>query len=359
MNRLLLFSLQILFYTVSAFAGEATFGPEFNFTNERLIKAGRAAGQGVVDTKANIAAQKQFVDEVERRCSGCVIKKQKDKFGLEAFKVRTPEGWSFAITLDPWVVEVIADGMTSKEIAVRAPRIQYLIFDAARAINLAPQEHGGHIHIGISSGFSRDPLQIRNFVVDWANYSKVMAEAFYFSIHNAAPMEMIQISENETVKDRFIQFIESWDKEFREQSSFLWFSRTEDLIKKFSQGMIDQVYVKSYADWDPPHKYQNINLSHIKGFPREEQTIELRAVREFQSAEHYAEFTRVLQGRIDYLSRIKSLLPVVRSNRRVRPAHKIFDDYIYKSNGSLDYNRDMSSFDKFQFPIEISCESVF
>ncbi|MFS4460189.1 hypothetical protein [Bdellovibrio sp. HCB2-146] len=355
MNRWFLGAFSILFQVCAAYAQEATFGPEFNFTNENLIQAGRALGPSVVNSDANTAAQKAFLAEVRKKCPDCQAKRIQDKYRIDAFKVQTPEGWSFTIMLDPWVVEVTTSPMTAKEVARNAPRIQELIFNSATAVGLYPsQKTSGHLHIGISSAFQRDPHAVRNFIVDWVNHSLATAHAFHWSPANAAPMAAIYTTDSESLLHRFHKFLGEWDKEYREYLKFLG---PETLLSNLFEGMRSEVYVKSYSGFVPFTKYQNLNVDHFEGFPKEEQTLELRGMREFQDAEEFARYTEIMQGRIDYLKNVEILIPVeLETNQKNR--YQIFDEYIYQAKGDVEYARRKSTIGT-NIPIRISCEGLF
>ena len=85
-----------------------TFGPEFNFTNEALLEnyAGRE-GLGFA-TDMLSAYQERFLDEVLKACADC------SRTG--EFTIASPRGWSMSVTIDPGVVEIKTNPMTTAQI---------------------------------------------------------------------------------------------------------------------------------------------------------------------------------------------------------------------------------------------------
>lgn len=332
MKQLLLFLVSIFTFSLSAFAGEALFGPEFNFTNQEIIAAGMKASPVTILLPENRKAQVEFADIVKTKCAACKIDVSTDKLGYENFIVHHPDGWRFFISLDPWVVEVQVDPMTAQQIAKSESEIQRLIFDTAHELSLSSQDEAGHIHIGVETAFAKNPLLFRNFLADWFVHSKMAFNLFGANMSNAPTVDAIGAGSLQNLTDLFKLFDESglwkrapgrfkttsWIKDqIRRLQKKLTSETMDDVFLKTPRGyeiadlsnaILDYVYFQTASKYGPSEKYQGLNLTRMRKAEKD-QTIELRSVHEMSSAAEYLTWARLLQGRINFLEKTHKPLP--------------------------------------------------
>lgn len=354
----LIFTLAAL---APALAGEALFGPEFNFTNNKLIQAGIKKGPTFIELPESLKAQSDFKDLVAKKCPDCQINAKTDKLGYTSFAVKHPDGWVFYISIDPWVVEVQVDPMTEKQIAHAVPEMQRLIFDSAHEIELESQDQAGHIHIGVATGFAESPLLFRNFIVDWISHSRMAFLLFGANKMNAPTIDMLGESSLENFTKLIQLYDESgiWKRKGAPSKTAAWIQKRlrdirlrsvgisfEDTFAMTPRGLEmsdlslainDYVYFKTVAHVAPADKYQNLNLTRMRNSP-ENQTIELRSVHEMASAHEYLEWARLLQGRINYLEKIRKPIPFI-GVKSVSTREAIDDFYEYASKSGMKWKR--------------------
>ncbi|MCB0361947.1 MAG: hypothetical protein KDD35_04475, partial [Bdellovibrionales bacterium] len=223
-------SLLLLGRTIGA--ASPTFGPEFNFTNDELIGAGRAAGAGVIRVSANEKMAQRFYEKVIEKCPECTYSQRREPRTF--FSIRHPDDWSFEIALDPWVVEVHTDPMTTDQLRARQLEIQRLIFDTALELDLFSQDTSGHIHVGLLSAFDDDPKLFRNFIVDWTTYSRMASVLFGADSQGAPTMDM----RGRHRLNNFRKIIAFFDQKLLnpEDERAFWVKVTKDIfLKKLSR----------------------------------------------------------------------------------------------------------------------------
>lgn len=353
--------LSLLLATVastSAFAGEALFGPEFNFTSQAIREASRAAGGVTIKLPQSLAAQAKFADLAMKKCPDCKRVEQADKLGYSQFKIQHPDGWSFFVSIDPGVVEVQTDPMTAAQIASREGEIQRLIFDVAKETGLYSHDGAGHIHIGVDSAFGANVLLFRNFLADWLTHSKMAYDIFDADKNNAPTVDMIGEGALGLLKEIFAKFDASqiWSRaaarsgaagfiqmkwlEIRDrmnqpslETAFKTTPRGREMLD-LSKAILGFVYCKTCSKYGPPEKYQNTNLLRMtEQQTTEQRTVELRSAPEVRTASQYTSLTRLLQGRINYLSRMKTPLKFEMIKQAAHPNESVdlFFEYASRS----------------------------
>jgi hypothetical protein len=316
-NFMLLFILTLIGPVQASFAGEPTFGPEFNFKNPTITAAMRKAGPTIIETNENAAARDKFLNAAIKKCPECSYEAEQNEMGVTVYKVLHPDGWYFVIAVDPGVVEVQAKPMTLAEIEAAQPEMQRLIFNTAREIGLYSDDKSGHIHMGLKSAVDNDPLLFRNFIVDWVANSRMTYEVFGAGPTNAPTIDQL----DSHAYENFLSLIAAFDEQFlqqRESGIFKNLIRTMQIahsseiakrifmftpksraIHDLIAAIIKNVYFTTTSQFRPTDKFQNLNLSHPE-------TVEARGVHEVASAHEYFLLAKMLHGRLDYLKHFKT-----------------------------------------------------
>lgn len=339
MNHRWIVFISLSLVCTPSWARRPTFGAEFNFTNDELLKTGRAAGPRARVLDANSRMKDRFLERILEKCPDCGVFRSQvssPKLSFPAytrFYINHPGAWSVEIDLDPWVVEIKMSPMTTVQIREHLPEIQELIFESAHEIGLYSQDTAGHIHVGLESAFNNDPLLFRNFIVDWTIYSRMAFVLFGADALSGPTIDML----GRRRYNNFRKIIDLFDRELLNPSSVAstWRSMSRDLflgaissfvhhphMTKFNFGdqsgrdkisllagkIIEFVYMES-AWANIRDKYQSLNLLRISQMPQEEKTIEFRSVHEVGSAEEFLSLAEMIEGRLEYLKTREELIP--------------------------------------------------
>lgn len=269
-----------------ASSGAPFFGPEWTFTSEELKEAGRKAGSNIVNTPENEAARDELARRIMASCDKCTMESFADKYGADMHRIHVGRKYFIDVTVDPWVVEVKTSPLTSAQFKSESEFIQRVVFQSAKEMGIEPSEQagGGHIHIDLERAFNGDATHFRNFLVDSANNSFLHRGVFGNDKWNAPTFADMNKKQREAFK-KLIQEFDQNPKKFT--------------IKKLAKRMTDDVYFRNHADWSPPEKYQNINLTRVP--LRENATIEIRGLTAQASMDHFVMLTEMFNKRIDSL----------------------------------------------------------
>lgn len=305
-----------------AFAGEATFAPEFEFTNAKLENANYGSEGQLHVSNQNLAAQEKWAKLMKQIC-----KQRKDCHVEEVFEseyaysydgeiyqdyfhpdyhVVYNDGFYYEVTLDPTVIEVKLKPSTLADFKKNAERIQRDVFDFARTelgLN-PPKEAGGHIHLGYKSSFNEDIRAFRNFMVDIMNHQELWTMMKNTDFRNAPPLSALPESSYEA----FTKIISDIDS-----------GKLKD-IEEFAKRMKSEVYHITFdktvvSSFDKASKYQAVNINRLgKSFSLKQKTIELRAVPVQQDFSEFLLWSELFQGRIDYLKKAKKPIKLRKFN---------------------------------------------
>jgi hypothetical protein len=239
----------------------------------------------------NTHAQKLFRDEVEKRCSACVITSLKDRYGVEKFRVQVKD-WYFDITLDPGMVEIT--GKPIVEIGPLADDMKNLIWGVAEKLKLEMGE-AGHLNFGVEATFGKDTRLFRNFYVDYLNHTGLSEGVFGYQDPQNAPHP-----ERLAAKPR-----RAFHKVLNE------FNPQGHSIKDFAIRLYNEAYYSSPGhggiDGELPQKYHAGNIVSIASgseWPR----LELRAIPMQNGPEELELWQRLFGARIEYLKRHPGLV---------------------------------------------------
>ncbi len=268
-------------------SGMPTYGAELTFTSEKLKDAGRKAGSHIVNSSASEAAQEKLIERILAVCDGCDVEWMEDKYGLEFGRIFYPDGHYINITLDPWVVEVTASPIPLNKLDEITERLNKDLYRSATDIGLHPSytAGGGHIHFGVEGLFGSDPKLFRDFLVDLYNHPELAAGILAGDSYNSPPM-MALPKQNQ---DAFKKIIREFDE-------------SPTSINKLAERIYNKVYSSSPSGWEPPQKYQGVNISRlVEDFDPSEETIEIRFIRPQQNADQFNKIARLFTQRVEFL----------------------------------------------------------
>lgn len=321
----------------------ATFGAEFNFSNEKL-KNGQVDPR-ILNSEAAEAARDAMKAVVLQKCQKCKAEVFVNRNGVKNYRIVYPDGWYFVIATDPFVVEVQTRPSTVQELEHQAKRIQTDIFDSAAEANLLPATQvfsknwaASHIHVGARSALGQDSnsvKRLRNFLVDFANHSELANGIFTQDKRNAPAL----IALPQEQQEKFQKIIEAVD------------AGQIKTIYALAYRIRNEVYNVTVVENNyPTTKFQalNVNRIAIRDFSGEEQTFEIRSIQGQESAEDFLLQTRLIQARLDFLEKSGSLveynpLPIVSSDLA-----KTENFYRYVTETGLDFE----PYEKFLTPFQ-------
>lgn len=283
--------------TLANSPGVPTFGAELTFTSEALKEAGRKAGSHIVNSKASEKAQEKLIERIIAVCDGCEVEWMEDKYGLEFGRIHYPDGHFLNVTLDPWVVEVTASPIPLHKLDEITKRLNKDLYQSATEIGLHPSytAGGGHIHFGVEGLFGADPKLFRDFLVDLYNHPELASGILAGDSYNSPPM-MALPKKNQ---DAFKKIIRDFDE-------------SPISINQLAKKIYEQVYSTSPSGWEPPQKYQGVNISRlVEDFDPSEETIEIRFIRPQQNADQFKRVAELFTKRVEFLKQERAAARVL------------------------------------------------
>ena len=262
---------------------ELTFGPEFSFTNEELIRVGNRVKQP--EFPENVLKLEELELLYKDKCvSGeCKLSYGHDKHG-RTIKVTFLDGWYLVLSLDMCALEVQTKPTTLEDFKRHMPRLKE-VFAMMKTVGLEPHTRvgGGHIHMGMNA--IQDRLLLRNFFVDYANFPELAFGALGNHLYNS-PSLAAQKPEQRRALDRILEYYDT--------RSYLG-------AKDFARKIQDEVYTSTFKYDHAPDHYQAIRVERVL-FPSRSATVEVRAFRPQESPEHFLLQLELLQDRINFLA---------------------------------------------------------
>lgn len=292
-----------------------TFGAEFTMTSQTLINAPLLypTTDDDISTEYGRRLIGDFARLVAEKCGECRVVPLNDRYDLPAYKVTMPQNFSFMITLDPAVMEIVPDAATKDGFKKLEPLLQSLVFEIGKSLQQTPHVSygGGHVHLGIDSSFEGNPVLFRNFFVDWLNHPDLMA-SFTGSTYNSptvydlpsanAEREMRAVIAEFDERLRAEGFLENPERDPK---------RGFELMVELAQSIQKRVYTRTIIQtWTPPEKYQALNVTRLADpqVPREQKTIELRFFAGQNSVSEFIELIELFEGRIEHLKTSKGVI---------------------------------------------------
>ena len=164
---------------ITAFAWPPTFGSEFNFMSAQLFFVWHERKKinkdfGDIPDGSEHKKKEELANAIYNKCKPfCTMTAQKGKFkGFQKYLIEFQDGFKFVIDMDPAVVEINTDPWTYEQIANNTARIQNIIFDTSKSIQLQTEpvsflKNSAHFNIGVRSAFGDDTEKFLRFLVDY------------------------------------------------------------------------------------------------------------------------------------------------------------------------------------------------
>ena len=297
--RILGFLISMFLLSPQAFAWPPLFGPEVEFTNSEMSAESRAAGGATVNVASAVAAQRAMRDKVKALClvaPRCQIRSATNSYGVTVYRVTFSDGWWFQVSTDPGVVELQFAPATLKGFKKRQALLKTHVYDVAEELGLHVDVESGanHLHLDLAETFGGNALLFRNFLVDWFNHSLVLQRILNGDLYNSPPISAQSLESRHAFKAA----IEAFDRgEIK-------------TIEALSRKILDEVYSTTYSGWNPPEKYQAINLTRVFARNAGARTVEMRAVRSAESAEGLLLQMTLIENHIKWLKTQRQPIPL-------------------------------------------------
>jgi len=317
-------------WPIISYAWPPTFGPEFTFTNQTLIRNGDPKTRKCPECANARDRMARIMSQICKTRGDCVVIPSRDDIpSLRRYRVQYKDGWYFDISVDPLVVEIQAKPNTRLELEFLQPRIEEDIFRVAELAGLYPHKDygGGHIHIGSTSGFGDDALLFRNFLVDFTNHPDLALDILDKNIANAPPISSLSTKQKAAFKGVIAAFDRGEIK----------------TIQQLARAIFYTVYIDSPILKEAPYKYQALNVTRIatNDFLPEMRTLEIRPIRAQRSAKEYLDLVRLFEARLVYLKRLGKPVPYLEKepSRSLEEQVRTFYRYVTESGLSWDEYR--------------------
>jgi hypothetical protein len=316
------------FVSGTAFAWPPIFGPEWEFTNHEIYSKSPGA---VVDAPMVVRAQLRMVNRIVASCPGCNVKREKNRYGSERFRITFPEldGWWILVDTDPGVVEVQAQPLTLAQFTRYAPEIQSLIFDSARYVGLDAgyRKNAQHFHMGLEETFGDDGLFFRNFIVDFANHAELASGVLERDFENAPPIAALPVQKQE----EFGRVIDEFDASGAEGPRKL----AAAIYRRVYNVTVDPTSV-------PAEKYHDVGLARMveTGIAAAERTVEIRANHTMPTVQGFNLVLELMSLRLEYLKKLSARgkrISFIGARSRAPVADELegaFQQYVVECGGS-------------------------
>ncbi|MBX3040246.1 MAG: hypothetical protein KF789_05990 [Bdellovibrionaceae bacterium] len=288
---------------------QGTFGAEFTMTSRELQTAPLLlpTADDDISTEFGRKTLKEFSDRIRAKCPGCQVSETLDRYDLPIYKIRLPDQFSFLLTLDPAVIEIVPDAATVQGFKALETVLDGLVFETGKSLGQVPQSSygGGHVHIGVDSTFRGNPVLFRNYFVDWLNHPDLM-NSFTGSKYNSPTFYDLPSAQEQAMRQVIAEFDETLRKEGFLQNPNRDPARGNQLMEEFARAVQSRVYTKTLiSDWTPTEKYQALNVTRLADpkIPWAAKTLELRFFAGQQSVGEFLELIQLFEGRIEFLEK--------------------------------------------------------
>lgn len=287
---------------------DALFGPEFSFTNSKILNS--MTGATDYANKLNIDILREWKAKFELLCVvlACKVVKTSDKHG-EAYRIKFEDGFWLQAGTDTGCLEVQAKPSTVSEFTERKDIIKRMIWESGAELDLKPHVRigGGHVNVDLKTAFpNNDALLFRNFVVDQANNPHLVAGIFGNHTGNSPPISALEPHLHDSFKDTIRIFDETLD-------ATGGLAAMQHLGKEIDR----RVYVSNpfwlnnkKKVWTPSY-YQHLSFRSIgQSVAEEQRRIELRGFRPQQTINEFILEAEFINGRLTYLRDINRPIEV-------------------------------------------------
>jgi hypothetical protein len=301
----------------------ATFGPEFTFTNRRLLN--EEDGKNSPEKEKIFSKARELYEQMCKVRKDCKITIGYDKHGGN-FRVTYNDGWYFEVGIDQGVIEAQTVKGTYRDFLKNRVRLKDDLFYFMKSLGLFPDAEvgGGHIHIGADL-FHEDPVLFRNFFADYANHPQLTVGVFSNDNPNHPPIIFLKPEQQEG----FVKALKTFDAE------------ENPTLKNFIWNIHSLVYTEAYTpEWGGGAYYQAIRLERmfwINGM----NTFELRGFRPQKSVDEFLLQLELIGARMDYLKKNGQRVSFRfnESDADLRPQAIVDNFYSYVTETGLSWNK--------------------
>lgn len=359
--------LWILLFAVWASLARAesiTWGGELTFTSARhreVMK--RAPGtHGPLGTRPWSQENQEALEAFYRHMKGIAkdrsgllsvrLLEEEDKWGNDVVRVTYRDGWHFDVTMDPWCLEVVLPPFTLAELRKNKGRIQRDIFDQMAKIDLFPDRQigGGHLHMGMTSGFGDDVRLFRNWLVDFANHTELADGALEKDYDNARPLYRLNAAQRRLFKE-FIDRADGGEfttvrkmaTKFVAEVLFESKPATGKRIMQYKYWQVNLLRMAKLDTWDTLDANRTwdeyeawVLFDEVEKHAR---TAEVRHLSAQMSAQHLVNDVELQEGRIKYLKGLKKNLVLSQdflAGRRPTPKQAALQFFAYLLQSGVD-----------------------
>ena len=276
------------------------FGPEWTFTNEKMINASENIPSDVVN-KVNQKALADWLQHLKSQQKYRFEILKDSRYGTDLIRIFDLDGWWVQISMDPGVIEVHAKPSTKETFLKKKNFIEETVFIQAKAFGLNPHRHEGSGHIHLSFSHFNTYLHFRNFLVDLYNHDFLFSQILVDKPRSGAtplsamPAEFQRRLSNILAEVDLLQLAD-------QQKMILLASRIQNEVYTDTIGL---GISKSDA-----YKYQAINLSRIvdNAVDFKDKTIELRGIRPQKNLQEFFLEIEMFQKRVAYVGEFKEFI---------------------------------------------------
>jgi hypothetical protein len=304
----------------SAYAWPPTFGPEWTFTNRKLIDGFFAEGFEPVEAMLEKVAQYYRSPEFKESCPKCRVEVfHEDAHDKIKLTFPGPERFYVILAVDPTVIEVTGRPSTLEELRKYRDLVQTHLFDLLKnRFSLKPdvrQGYGlGNIHFGTQSTFGRDTqknlLFFRNYLADRANHPE-LTRVNGMDLSNAPALADLPVSaQNDFERVLDGDFTPGVLDDLRALAGFDFRSRAERLHQEPRQALRDAINTEVYGQVD--NEFAKPSLRYPLGTrPKyhatnivSDTTVEERSQFAQESMDEYIDQAEIRQTRLEWLKKI-------------------------------------------------------
>jgi len=277
-----------------AWAWPPTYGPEFEFTTQKLKDGYTDLKTSSKQDSLEDRAHQEFAAYLEESVCpqmDCVVKKVRGKWNSSDYKVEFSDGWFFTVSFDPMVVEITFKPLTLAGLYEKRDLIQTAIFQSAKEFGLITDQSvtSGHFNVGVKSATKNKAENFLRFFVDFANHPELSLGVLGEDWNNAPTLSFLKESQRQALQ----QLIEKQRGPER-------FKKIAELTRYIQ----DFVYTHTRNEnWGPEH-YQAMGLKQINkaNLDSRDAPFELRAVRGQRNVDEFILLAELFEARLAFLN---------------------------------------------------------
>jgi hypothetical protein len=303
-------------------------GYELEFTSNAMIKEFEDLDpndQEKTSSPQNRAARKKLSELIAESCTECTVTSETDKYNIRSYRISYSDGFSFQITVDPGLLEIIINKTASSLLHRNEQRLQRDLFDNIAMLGLFPEKEGAsmHFNMDVDTSFENSVIKFHNFIISLFNQKAVITKV---------------LSEHDPFNAPFID-----DLSTQQQKAFI--SIQDDFhqgkistVDQYARRLMDDVFYKS--NWeeklhpeDKHQKYMLFNLIHLaKG------RLEFRGFRTPKTSADLIRLDRFINSHWHYIAGLKQ--PIHYAPHSDAPLRQLLD-WTRKINFSIDDTQKM------------------